>query len=204
MKCERCRQSGAPRVQNPAAAKVLAAGTGRRKFLMALRKSFRAALAGFAATVMLAATAPNVDAATDTATFSVTANVVDACDVQATNHAFGAYSPASSTALDATSTLSVYCTAGTTYSLALNVGSGGGAFTGRKMISGSYELVYNLYTSTARTTVWGDGSGATGTVSGTGVGMLTAATHTVYGRIGVNQDVNPGSYSSTVTVTLTF
>jgi spore coat protein U-like protein len=72
------------------------------------------------------------------------------------------------------------------------------------MVSGGNELVYNLYTSAARTTVWGDGSGATSTVSGVGAGLLTASTHTVYGRIGVNQDANPGSYSSTVTVTLTF
>ena len=170
---------------------------------MTLRSGFRTALI-FTAGIVLAMFASYATAATDTATFSVTANIVDACDVQATNHAFGAYSPSSSTALDATSTLSVYCTVGTSYSLALNVGSGGGTFTGRKMVSGGNELLYNLYTSSARTTVWGDGSGATGTVSGSGTGLLTAATHTVYGRIGVNQDVNPGSYSSTVTVTLTF
>jgi spore coat protein U-like protein len=143
-------------------------------------------------------------AATDTATFNVTATVVDACDVQATNHAFGPYSPTSSTSLDATSNVSVYCTTGTAYTVALNVGSGGGAFAGRKMVSGAQELLYNLYTSAARTTVWGDGTASTGTVGGTGAGLLTAVTHTVYGRIGINQDVNPGSYSSTVTVTLTF
>jgi spore coat protein U-like protein len=170
---------------------------------MNLRSGLRAALM-FVAAIVLAMATCYVKAATDTATFSVTANIVDACDVQATNHAFGAYSPSSSTALDATSTLSVYCTVGTPYSLALNVGTGGGAFTGRKMVSGGNELVYNLYTSAARTTVWGDGSGATSTVSGVGAGLLTASTHTVYGRIGVNQDANPGSYSSTVTVTLTF
>jgi spore coat protein U-like protein len=170
---------------------------------MSLRSGLRVALI-FGATTGLVMVAPYVKAATDTATFSVTANIVDACDVQATNHAFGAYSPSSSTALDASSTLSVYCTVGTPYSLALNVGTGGGTFTGRKMVSGGNELVYNLYTSAARTTVWGDGSGATGTVSGTGTGLLTASTHTVYGRVGVNQDANPGSYSSTVTVTLTF
>ena len=170
---------------------------------MTFRKRARAALISVASALCVVGT-PNATAATDTATFNVTANIVDACDVQATNHAFGAYSPSSSTALDATSTVSVYCTVGTAYSLALNVGSGGGAYTGRKMLSGSNELLYNLFTSAARTTVWGDGSGSTSTVSGTGAGLLTAATHTVYGRIGINQDSNPGSYSSTVTVTLTF
>jgi spore coat protein U-like protein len=171
---------------------------------MSFSNSARAALASVATALMLAIAAPYASAATDTATFSVTANISDACDVQATNQAFGTYSPSSSTALDATSTVSVYCTVGTAYSLALNVGTGGGTYTARKMVSSGHELVYNLYTTAARTTVWGDGSGSTGTISGTGSGMLTAATHTVYGRVGINQDVNPGSYSSTVTVTLTF
>jgi spore coat protein U-like protein len=171
---------------------------------MLFRESARTALIGAGSVLLLVAAAPYADAATDTSTFSVTANIADACDVQATNQAFGAYTPSASTALDATSTVSVYCTVGTAYSLALNVGTGGGTFTARKMVSGGHELVYNLYTTAARTTVWGDGSGSTGTISGTGTGMLTAATHTVYGRVGINQDVNPGSYSSTVTVTLTF
>ena len=171
---------------------------------MMFRKSVRAALAGFAGALTLVAGAPQAGAATDTATFSVTANIVDACDVQATNHAFGAYLPSSATALDGTSTLSVYCTVGTAYSMALNVGTGGGTFVGRKMLSGAQELSYNLYTTAARSTVWGDGSGSTATVGGSGAGLLTASTHTVYGRIGINQDVNPGSYTSTVTVTLTF
>jgi spore coat protein U-like protein len=170
---------------------------------MSFRKSVRAGLIVTASALWVGG-APSAPAATDTATFNVTANIVDACDVQATNQAFGAYTPSASTALDASSTVSVYCTVGTAYSLALNVGSGGGSFTGRKMLSGSNELMYNLFTSAARTTIWGDGSGSTSTVSGTGAGLLTAATHTVYGRIGINQDANPGAYSSTVTVTLTF
>ena len=163
----------------------------------------RATLAAMASVLLLAGVPP-AQAATDTATFSVSASIIDACDVHATNHAFGPYSPSSGTALDGTSTVSVYCTVGTPYALAINVGTGGGAFTGRKMTSGGHELLYNLYTSAARTTVWGDGSGATGTVSGAGTGLLTAATHTVYGRIGINQDSAPGAYTSTITVTLTF
>jgi spore coat protein U-like protein len=171
---------------------------------MTFRLGYRASLAGVASAILLGGGVPEAVAATDTATFSVTANIVDACDVQATNHAFGAYSPSAGTALDGTSTLSVYCTVGTAYSLALSIGTGGGTFTGRKMLSGAHELVYNLYTTAARSTVWGDGTGSTGTVSGAGTGLLTANTHIVYGRIGINQDVDPGAYSSTVTVTLTF
>ncbi len=148
--------------------------------------------------------AASAHAGSDTATFSVTASIVDACDVQATNQAFGAYSASAGSPLDGTSTVNVYCTVGTPYVLALNVGTGGRAFTGRKMISGSDELLYNLYTTAARTTVWGDGTGATATLGGAGLGLLSAASHTVYGRIGIGQDLAPGAYSSTITVTLTF
>lgn len=142
--------------------------------------------------------------ATATTTFNVTASIVDACAVQASDLAFGVYSPSSSTALDSTTAVSVYCTVGTNYSLALNVGTGGGTYVSRKMTSGANQLFYNLYTTTARSTVWGDGTASTGTVGGTGIGLLTAATHTIYGRMSINQDSPPGSYSSTVTVTLSF
>jgi len=152
----------------------------------------------------LLASAPALNAATDTTTFTVSASIVDSCDVQATNLAFGAYSPSSSTAHNGTSTISVYCTVGTGYSMALNVGTGGGVYTARKMTAGGNELLYNLYTSAAHTTVWGDGTASTGTVSGTGAGLLSAVSHTVYGQIGVNQDSLPGAYASTITVTLNF
>ena len=150
------------------------------------------------------ASAPALNAATDTTTFTVSASIVDSCDVQATNLAFGTYSPSSNTAHNGTSTISVYCTVGTGYSLGLDVGSGGGVYNARKMTSGGSELLYNLYTSAARTTVWGDGTASTGTVSGSGAGLLSAVSHTVYGQIGINQDSAPGAYASTITVTLTF
>ncbi len=169
-----------------------------------MRSSERSSTRWIAAALAMACVGSQAVAATDDATFSVTASVLAACDVQATNHAFGTYSPASGTPLDGSSTVSVYCTVGTPYTLSLNVGTGGGTFASRKMTSGSNELLYNLYTASNRTTVWGDGSGSTNTISGNGTGLLTAATHTVYGRVTTAQDVAPGSYTSTVTVTVTF
>jgi spore coat protein U-like protein len=157
-----------------------------------------------AASCAMLASAPALNAATDTTTFTVSASIVDSCDVQATNLAFGTYSPSSSTAHNGTSTISVYCTVGTGYSLGLDVGTGGGVYTARKMTAGGSQLLYNLYTSAARTTVWGDGTASTGTVSGSGAGLLSAVSHTVYGQIGINQDSAPGTYTSTITVTLTF
>ena len=143
-------------------------------------------------------------AATTTTTFSVSATISAACGVNATNLGFGVYDPAAGAALDGSSTLSVACTSGTNYTLALSVGSGGGSFAVRTLLNGSETLGFNLFTTAARTTVWGDASGSTATVSGSGSGVLTPNSHTVYGRIPIGQDKPPGAYSSTITVTLNF
>src|SRR5262245_48022696 len=87
-------------------------------------------------------------AATDTTTFTVTANIAADCNLSAGNMAFGAYDPANGTAADQQSTINVYCSNGQTYTVALNVGSGGGSYTTRTMASGGNTLNYNLYTNT--------------------------------------------------------
>ena len=136
-------------------------------------------------------------------TFSVTAEVIDACNLTANDLDFGNYSSISGSNVDATSTLDVTCTNGTAYTLALDDGmTTGGTFTTRLMTDGSNTLEYNLYTSTARTTVWGDASGATETVGDTGDG--TQQSLTVYGRIPASQNVPVGSYSDSVTATVSF
>jgi spore coat protein U-like protein len=114
--------------------------------------------------------ASSVEAATAINTFTVQAVINAACNVSATTLNFGAYDPASGTALTGSSTVNVYCTAGTPYAAALNIGSGGGSFTTRTIASGSDTLNYNLYRDSARTQVWGDGTGSTFTVAGTGSG----------------------------------
>ena len=84
------------------------------------------------------------------------------------------------------------------------MGSGGGAFTGRTLLSGSNTLTFNLYRDNAYSQVWGDGSGSTFTVAGTGSGLLTANTITVYGSIPISQDKPVGTYSSLITVTISY
>jgi spore coat protein U-like protein len=71
------------------------------------------------------------------------------------------------------------------------------------MTSGANLLNYNLYTTTARTTVWGNGTAGTGVLAGTGTGIVQAVT--VYGRVASGQTSVPaGSYVDTVSVTVTY
>jgi spore coat protein U-like protein len=144
------------------------------------------------------------DAGTATTTFPVSAVISSACSVTASALSFGAYNPTSGSPLDGTSAISVYCTVGSAYTVALDIGTGGGGYTARAIANGANVLDYNLYTSSARTTVWGDGTGATSAVAGSGAGLLTPSTQTVYGRIAALQDKPAGTYTSTITVTVNF
>jgi len=144
------------------------------------------------------------EATTASNTFTVQAVINSSCNVSATTLNFGTYDPTSATALTGTSTVSVFCTAGTPYTSALNVGSGGGSFVTRTIANGGNVLNYNLFRDAARSQVWGDGSGSTVTASGTGSGLLTANNLTVYGEIPIAQDKPPGTYTSTITVTVAY
>jgi spore coat protein U-like protein len=168
---------------------------------MGLRES-RAALA---AVVLLGAGGIAEATSTATGTFTVQAVINAACNVSATTLNFGAYNPASASALTGSSTISVYCTGGSPYTTSLNVGSGGGTFATRTLLDGSSDtLNFNLYRDAAYSQVWGDGSGSTFTVAGTGAGLLTANTLTVYGQIPVSQDKPVGTYTSTITITVSY
>jgi spore coat protein U-like protein len=161
-----------------------------------------------AAALVIAITAglgsPLSYAATASTTFAVQASILSACSLTATPLVFGVYSPTGGGNIDNTSVVSVFCTVGTSFTLKLNIGTGGGTYATRTLSNGSDTLNYNLYTTSGRTTVWGDGTASTGTVTGSGTGLLTASTHTVHGRLPPGQDVPPGSYQSVVTVTLEY
>ncbi len=155
------------------------------------------------AVAALAASA-SVHAGTVTGTFTVQATIASACLVTANTLNFGPYSPTSATALTGSTTINVNCTSGSPFTAALNVGSGGGAFTGRTLLSGSNTLTFNLYRDAAFSQVWGDGTGSTFTVAGTGSGLLTANTINVYGQVPISQDKPVGTYSSLITVTISY
>ncbi len=148
-------------------------------------------------------------AATVTSTFNVTATVLKNCLVSSANLGFGNYTP-NTGALSGSSTVTVRCTRTTPYTVALNAGTtAGGTFAQRLLANGADTLQYNLYTTAGFATVWGDGSGGTGTVAGTGngVSVASAQTLTVHGSLpdsATNQDAPPGAYADTITVTVTY
>ncbi|KAF1046889.1 MAG: hypothetical protein GAK35_00836 [Herbaspirillum frisingense] len=139
-------------------------------------------------------------AAIGTGSISVGSTVVSLCLVFGSTIAFGSYNM---NQLDQTGSISVICTFGTSYNIALDAGSGAGATTAvRKMtgLSGG-ALNYGLYRDAARSSPWGSAIGSD-TVAGTANGLLQSVN--VYGRIPAGQAPKADVYSDTVTVTLTY
>jgi spore coat protein U domain-containing protein, fimbrial subunit CupE1/2/3/6 len=132
------------------------------------------------------------------------------CTISGTGVAFGTYIPSSPGPTDNTGTVTVTCTAlfqTVQYSIALNAGvNSGGSFANRRMSNGAAFLLYQLYSDSTHTTIWGDGTGGTVTVSDS-YGCFfcnTSRNYTVFGRIPALQWVNPGLYSDTIVATVTF
>jgi len=137
--------------------------------------------------------------------------LADSCTVSVPTLAFGAYDTIN--ALSGTTTVTVTCThtanPATRFNYVLALSSGPGSYASRQMTGTGDTLTYNLYTTAALTTVWGDGiTGGTATVAGSfnvpgGAGRSGTDTQTIYGRIGAAQNVLPGAYSTATPITIT-
>jgi len=147
--------------------------------------------------LLVTPSAVNARSASATGIVTVAITVVPSCTVSATGLNFGAYSMLK---VDATSNVTVTCTNGTSW--AIRLGAGSGAYSNRKLTSGSNTLNYNLYTSSLNLQVWGDGSGGTGVVSGTGTGLPQA--RTVFGTIPALQPALYGTYTDNISVVVSF
>ena len=137
----------------------------------------------------------------------------DSCSVSATTLAFGAYDTIN--ALPGTATITVTCThtnnPAVRFDYVVALSSGPGSYASRQMTGTGDTLTYNLYTTAAMTTVFGDGSAGTATLAGSfvvggGAGRSGSDGQTVYGRVGAVQNVLPGAYAtaSPITVTITY
>jgi spore coat protein U-like protein len=125
------------------------------------------------------------------------------CTVSATPVDFGTLNPFGA-AVTSSGTITVACTGGgngQTYTIGLSTG-GSGTYATRQMNSGTNSLSYNLYTSSALSSIWGDGTGGSATVTGTG--LKSTSDFAVYGKIPMPQGVTPSSYSDTIMVTVTY
>lgn len=163
-------------------------------------------LVSVAIATLATAAAIGAAAGTGNGSFQATATVVSACTVSGTLLNFGSsIDPIAATVpLDASSTLTVQCTNTTPYAVSLNAGTNAGGasnFSSRAMKNGSYSLGYQLYLDASRSTVWGDGTGSS-THAGTGTGSNQSIT--VYGRLPSLTGSVPGTYTDTVTVTISY
>jgi spore coat protein U-like protein len=130
-----------------------------------------------------------------------------ACTVSATGVNFGAYDVFVTTPLDSTGTVTVTCDQAPPVDVTIAIGPSGtsGGFVPRRMRSASSpdRLNYNLFVNAGRSTVWGDGAPGTSTVFLKNVTKNRPAVTTIYGRVPPGQDVSVGSYSDSLTVTIT-
>lgn len=151
-----------------------------------------------------ALSAPGCAAVSSTEHFSfgVSTTVVNDCTISTTNVSFGA-ATVTTTALNATGTIAVRCTNGDAWRIALDAGSSGQVKARTMQRSGGGGTVsYGLYTSTAYSTVWGDGTA--GTSMQTGIGSGNTDVLTLYGQVPAQTTPRPGTYSDTVTATISF
>jgi spore coat protein U-like protein len=160
-----------------------------------------AAVLGFL-TLGVASTSANAQTDPATTTFGVSATVLKDCIVSATSLAFGNYTGALA---QSTSTITVTCTNTTTYTVGLSAGTTTGGTVTARLLAGQgpaagSTLAYSLTSVSYAGTNWGNTSPTW--VSGTGNGA--AQPLTVYGQIAAGLYVTPGSYTDTITATVTY
>lgn len=142
-------------------------------------------------------------AGTATTTMNVSATVQNSCLVSASALAFGNYDPVSASPTNATSSITVTCTTGTSFTVGLDAGSAAGAtVTTRQMSNAANRLSYSLFSDSARTTNWGNTAGVNTPAAITATASPSVLT--VYGQVAAQQNLPAGSYSDTVIVTVTY
>jgi len=134
--------------------------------------------------------------------------LVSSCTVSASGVAFGIYDPTVAIATFSSATIGVNCvvsgaTGHNPVTIAFDTGSSG-TFTSRTMLNGTDVLNYNLYIDAAYTLVWGDGSGLSLTHTQFVTPGKPSFSATVYGMIPALQTPGSGTFSDTITVTVSF
>jgi spore coat protein U-like protein len=163
-----------------------------------VRNTIAVAALAFASSAAFAGTSPQ------TADFDVSITLQNDCSITFNNINHGTVTTLATDKDAASAGDNITCSFADTYSIALNVGTGGGTYGTRTLANGASTLNFNLYSDTY-TTVWGDGTGGSTVKTGTSTGGGTADPLTVYSRVLGGQTGKPeGTYSSTITATATF
>jgi spore coat protein U-like protein len=134
------------------------------------------------------------------------------CTVSAIPMSFGDYSTTSNA--PSTTTVTISCggwgngngngNGSKSVNYMLSASAGSGSYANRQLLNGGNAISYNLYTNISYTSVWGDGTGdGTITVTGTITNQQPSVPITIYGVIRAGQNVVPGSYATTVPITVT-
>lgn len=155
------------------------------------------------ATALLAATAIAPAYAANNDTFDVTITIEKSCDVTATQNVAFADSVSVADTVEAQGSVSVKCTNGADYNVALNGGATDDV-AARQMSNGTDTIAYQLYQDAALGDVWGETTG-TDTVEGTGTGFTgNDFDHVVYAQATLTGDETAGDYTDTITATVSF
>jgi spore coat protein U-like protein len=140
-----------------------------------------------------------------TAVIAVSASVRRNCIITTDPLAYGSYDPVGANAtspLDATATIRLTCTKGTSATIGLDNGSNAQGTTRRLANGGIGYLTYELYSDSSHSTVWRNfGSGVVD------AGMApnkNPRPFVVYGRIVGGQDAAVGTYRDSVVATVNF
>ncbi len=153
-------------------------------------------------------------AGTNTGTLEVTATVESSCTITTAPVSFGTYDPVAPKATTAKGKISLSCTKGTKPNLIrLDYGKNSAGTQARSMSteSGTDLLPYELYKplaaggecSDANSEIWGNTT-LTGLTVTDVASLTTPASYNVCGKINTGQDVKPGAYKDSVTVTVEF
>lgn len=161
---------------------------------------------GLAILLASLATASVAYAGADSDDLHVTATVTDTCIITGGTLDFGTYDTVVGTELEATTNLTVECTAGAVTYITLDQGANADAGSTadaplRRLASGGAFLAYSLYSDATYGDIWG-GSSATG-VDYTAANA-NAFPEPVYGKLHGGQDVPAGTYTDTVVATINF
>lgn len=116
---------------------------------------------------------------------------------------FGVYDVLSASPnINGVGSITIRCEGGgpSTFVVTLSTGQSN-SYASRVMKNGGNSLNYNLYTSSGRTIVWGNGSGGSNTRT---ANRNTTTTLDIFGKIPAEQDVAVGSYLDSITATVNF